>query len=381
MSGYDPDLRRETPLLEKLRKVIRRDSVISVSEYMDYCLQDLDFGYYRSKTALGAEGDFITAPEISQLFGELIGLWAVVVWKQMGEPGKFNLVELGGGRGTLLNDALRAARLVPQFLSAADVHLVEVNPLLRHQQEEALGAIGEHVASIEWHDEAAEVSAASLGDIPTILIANEFLDTFPPEQYVRKEGGWLRRGIELDEYDGLAFNAYGDSFTSKVPIENRMLDSLYPNAGDGDIVERTPFAYVPCDILDHATCAALFIDYGHTEPTSGDTLQAMRDHAYEHPLTSPGEADLTVQVDFSQFAGDVRRRNPNLTVDGPITQAEFLGRLGIVERASMLMGKNPAHAPQIEAAVARLITPQGMGTRFKAIGVRSTDLPPLPAFE
>ncbi len=381
MSAYDPDLRRETPLLEKLRQIIQRDGVISISEYMDYCLQDLDFGYYRSKTALGASGDFITAPDISQLFGELIGLWAVVVWKQMGEPPQFNLVELGAGRGTLLKDALRAARLVPQFLSAAHVHVVEVNPILRHHQEEALGGFNDFVAAMQWHDEASEVSAAALGDQPTILIANEFLDTFPPEQYLRKDGGWLRRGVTLSADNTLAFTAYGDSFNSTEPIANRMLDSLYPNAQDGDIVERTPFAYIPCDILDHTTCAALFIDYGHTEPTVGDTLQAVREHRHEHPLTSPGEADLTVQVDFSHFASDVRQRNPDLTVDGPITQAEFLGRLGIVERASMLMGKNPSHASAIETAVARLITPQGMGTRFKAIGVRSKTLPPLPAFE
>ncbi|MCB1512462.1 MAG: SAM-dependent methyltransferase [Hyphomicrobiaceae bacterium] len=348
---------------------------------MDYCLQDLDFGYYRSKTALGASGDFITAPDISQLFGELIGLWAVVVWKQMGEPDRFNLVELGAGRGTLLKDALRAARLVAPFLSAAHVHVVEVNPILRHHQEEALGDFNDFVAAMQWHDEAAEVSAAALGDQPTILIANEFLDTFPPEQYVRKDAGWLRRGVTLGEDNALAFTAYGDSFNSTEPVSNRMLDNLYPTAQTGDIVERTPFAYIPCDILDHTTCAALFIDYGHTEPTVGDTLQAVREHKHEHPLTSPGEADLTVQVDFSQFANDVRQRNPELTCDGPITQAEFLGRLGIVERASMLMDKNPSHAAAIEAAVARLITPQGMGTRFKAIGVRSKTLPPLPAFE
>ncbi|MEQ8825577.1 MAG: SAM-dependent methyltransferase [Filomicrobium sp.] len=381
MTTYDPELRRATPLLARLKDKLRKDRIISVSEYMDYCLQDLDYGYYRSKTAIGAAGDFITAPEISQLFGELIGLWAVVVWKQMGEPDKFNLVELGAGRGTLLQDALRASRMVPDFQKAADVRVIEVNPLLKHQQEEALSAFEDQLGGLHWHDEAAEVSAASLGDIPTIVLANEFLDTFPPEQYVRKGEGWLRRGVTLDDAENLTFTAYGDSYASTEPLENRMLDKLYPTATDGDIVERTPFAYIPCDLLDHSMCAALFADYGHVEPTIGNTLQAVREHAHEHPLTSPGEADLTIQVDFSQFAGDVRLRNPELTTDGPITQAEFLGRLGIVERASMLMSKNPDHAARVEADVARLITPQGMGARFKAIGVRSKTLPTLPAFE
>jgi NADH dehydrogenase [ubiquinone] 1 alpha subcomplex assembly factor 7 len=344
---YDPDARRDTPLALKLKDRIRRGGPISVAEYMQACLQDPEHGYYVRQPAIGRDGDFITAPEISQVFGELLGLWAAVVWQQMGSPPRLNLIELGPGRGTLMRDCLRAARKVSGFCDALSIHLVESNALLIERQRAALNELGH---PISWH---ATLDLVSNG--PAIVIANEFLDTLPVSQFVN---GSTRR-VTLDPADRLAFQ---------------------PEAGD--VLEQQHHGAVIESLCTRAKAepvAALFVDYGHVSTAPGETLQALRHHHPEHPLCSPGEADLTVHVDFAAFAAT--SRTAGLAVDGPISQGEFLGRLGIVERASHLMNANPARAAEIELGVARLIAPQGMGSRFKAIGVRSPNLPKLPGFE
>jgi SAM-dependent MidA family methyltransferase len=347
MTTYDPDARRDTPLARKLTERIRRHGPITVADYMHACLFDAEHGYYVSQPAIGGAGDFVTAPEISQVFGELIGLWCAVAWQSMGAPGRVRLVELGPGRGTLMRDALRAARLLPPFFAAIDVDLVETNRHLRGVQRATLADMG---ATIGWHDDLATVPAA-----PTIVIGNEFLDTFPVSQTM--DHGPRRVGV--DPGGRLVFE---------------------PAAGP--IRERQDHAHLTHALAARAASSALaglFLDYGHVETSAGDTLQAVRAHAAEHPLCSPGEADLTVQVDFAAFAAAARGHG--FAVDGPVPQGAFLGRLGIVERASRLMGANPAKAGEIEFAVARLINPQGMGSRFKAIGIRSPALPPLPGLE
>ncbi len=376
MSGgdapYDPDLRRDTPLALKLKDRIARDGPISVQEYMEACLFDGDFGYYRTQPAIGKAGDFITAPEISQVFGEIIGLWAGVVWQSMGSPSRFNLVELGPGRGTLMRDGLRAARLVPGFIEAADVRLVECNPVLIEEQKRALAEMG---ARLSWHVDLYELPSG-----PKILIGNEFLDTFPVCQSVLCEDGVRERRVGLDEEGALQF------------VPGRLNMERIEHAALGTIDETNDFVELSHDLADlteQGQLAALFIDYGHTEHSFGDTLQAVRNHKYEHPLTSPGETDLTVQVDFQSFALQVAAASKNvccephrggreLAIDGPVTQGEFLGQLGIVQRASRLMSVNPARAGEIEAGILRLMAPNGMGTRFKAIGVRTSDVPELP---
>lgn len=345
--SYDPEARRDTPLALKLKERIRREGPLSVAEYMHACLHDPEHGYYVKQPAIGRGGDFITAPEISQVFGELIGLWSAVAWQQMGSPPRVNLVELGPGRGTLMRDALRAAGKVRGFFDAIDVHLVESNALLIERQQATLSACGRPIA---WHASLAPVPSA-----PSIVIANEFLDTVPASQMING----IARCVALDPSGHLAFT----------PVE-------------GTIRERQDHIALIADLAQKSTespLAALFFDYGHTATAPGDTLQALRAHQPEHPLTSPGEADLTVHVDFEAFAAVAHGHA--LAVDGPITQGEFLGRLGIVERASRLMSANPAKAGEIELAVARLIAPQGMGSRFKAIGVRAPNLPKLPGFE
>lgn len=385
MTSYDPDTRRDTPLAVKLKDLIRTTGTISVEDYVHRCLFDPEHGYYRQQTAIGRDGDFITAPEINQSFGELVGLWAVTVWHQMGAPKAFHLIEYGAGRGTLMRDALRAARLVPQFIEAAKISLCDINPVLRDMQRKTLGELNlpeGKVSFIEDLDEASHDAANPTGQ-PAIVIANEFLDVCPPQQYVRVEESWQSRRIGLDGVNQLQFvdpNALEAADRSNAATATA-LDKRFPGGKAGDIVTDADYGFAS-DVLGRwPRLAALFIDYGHGEPAIGDTLQAVRNHAFEHPLASPGQADLTHQVDFHAFAQQVANHHDHLVVDGPITQAEFLGRLGIMERASRLMSANPAKAADIEVGIMRLMSPQGMGTRFKAIGVRSSDLPILPGFE
>ncbi len=366
---YDPEVRRDTPLALKLKARIWRDGPITVEQYMMACLYDAEHGYYVHRPAIGADGDFITAPEISQTFGELIGLWVAVVWQQMREPTAFNLVEFGPGRGTMLRDALRSLRAVPRAQKATRVLLVESNAALRAAQARTLDGL---LTPVAWIDRLAQVATA---DLPTIMLGNEFLDTAPVEQFVRTRSGWVDRRVGRDAAGRLTFTA-GPVAPVNVTAK---LDQRFPAAAIGAIGELQAFDHELMAALTlPSPRVALFIDYGHARSGVGDTLQAVRKHGYEHPLTSPGEADLTAQVDFQQITDAIAAAR--LAVDGPTTQAEFLGSLGIMERASRLMAANPGKAAQIEAGVARLMSPTGMGSRFKAIGLRSPTLPPLPGF-
>lgn len=364
--SYDSQARRDTPLALKLKQRIARDGAIPVDAYMRACLYDPEHGYYVKLPAIGAGGDFITAPEISQVFGELIGLWCAVVWQQMGSPARLRLTELGPGRGTLMADALRAARVMPAFVAALDVELVETNEVLIESQRQTLGSVG---VPLVWGGRLAPPQAAT----PWIVLGNEFLDTIPVCQRVLQDGNWVRRTVVLDATGQLQF---GVDLHDAVPDQGR-----FPGAPPGDIDEMQSTVPVLQPLAEHAgrgRIAALLIDYGHTVSAVGDTLQAVRQHRFEHPLTSPGEADLTCQVDFQQFADNARALG--LSVDGPVTQAEFLGSLGLAERTSRLMAANPAQAGSLEVGVARLMSPTGMGTRFKVIGLRSPAVPLLPAF-
>lgn len=357
---YDPDARRDTPLAVKLRDRIRRDGPISVADYMRACLQDTEHGYYRGKPAIGRSGDFITAPEVSQVFGELIGLWCAVVWQQMGSPAAFALIELGPGRGTLMADALRAARVMKGFRDAAHVTLVETNQLLRAAQSDALHAVS---VTPTWTD----VFPALTG--PAIVIANEFLDTAPVCQFIATSSGWQERTVTIDDQGRLQFGSQASDAAAAIAPH-------WPAPAHDSIIERRVDP-LPAWLTGAppVPLAVLLIDYGHSEPHLGETLQAVRQHTFEHPLTSPGEADLSCQVDFKAVADAIQ---PALAIDGPTTQAEFLGSLGIMERASRLMAANPAKSNGIEMGVARLMNPQGMGGRFKVLGARSRTLPPLP---
>ena len=284
----------------------------------------------------------------------------------MAQPASLRLVEYGPGRGTMMKDALRAARVVPGFTDAVSVHLLEMSPVLAREQHNALGGAN---VPLTWGRNLAGFEP------PAIIIANEFLDSWPVEQWIKCEDGWRWRAVGLDHHGELCFTIVPGTRIRED------LDHAMPDAAFGSIVEsQRPerLAEALHALSRTGPVAALLIDYGHVEPVSGDTLQAVRGHTYESPLTSPGEADLSAQVSFFELTSEMHKAG--LEIDGPVTQAEFLGSLGIIERASRLMSANPERAGEIEAGVARLIAPNGMGTRFKVIGVRSPGLPPLPGF-
>ncbi len=368
--SYDPTFRRDTPLALKLKDRIRREGSLRIGQYVEACLSDAQHGYYVNKTVIGAAGDFVTAPEISQIFGELIGLWAVATWQQMGEPTAFNLVEFGPGRGTLMRDALRAMKVRPKILDALQIVLLDTSAPLKDSQWLALS---DFKGPVSW---PGKLVYAEHSELPAIFIGNEFLDTEPIEQFVRLQIGWAARTVGLDESGALAF---GTDLPCDTAVAAR-LDAQFATAALGDICEIYSLNHdvVTALLQLPQQMAALLIDYGHLQSQPGDTLQAIRAHKFEHPLTSPGEADLTAQVDFEQIIQSFT--TPNTAIDGPLTQGEFLGRLGIIERASKLMSANPGQAGDIEASVARLMSPSGMGSRFKVIGIRSATLPKLPGF-
>lgn len=372
--SYDPELRRDTPLARKIKEQIKRDKRMRVGEYVSNCLDDETYGYYRGRAGIGGSGDFVTAPEISQVFGELIGLWSAVVWQQMGSPKPCRLIEIGPGKGTMMRDALRAMRIVPGLMEAVEVVLIDVDPALIEMQKAALA---EMPIKVEWLARIEDLQPAGA----SIVLGNEYLDTRGVQQYILSDGQVYERTVELDADGRLVFGRKDKPEAFDV----ERLGIEFGDLVDGAIIETQPNVQ-PMDALRRIAAAgpmaALLIDYGQTgvaEVSVGDTLQAVRQHKYEHVLTSPGEADLTAQVNFTEVSQN--GLDAGLMVDGPITQGEFLGRLGIIERASKLMGANPGKAGEIEAGVMRLMAPNGMGTRFKVIGIRGPIVGKLPGFE
>lgn len=353
-------------LKAELIRLIREEGPLSISRYMALCLGHPRHGYYMTRDPFGAQGDFTTAPEISQMFGELIGLWAATIWRAMGEPDSIRLIELGPGRGTLMADALRAAKAVPGFRAALTLHLVEMSPVLRKAQARTLA----EVVSPIWHD---SVEAALEG--PAIVIANEFLDALPLDQFVRTRAGWQERLVGLDASGELAF---GFAPTAETAITIA--------APDGTVLEQ-PLAAL--DVLAavsrhvaQAGGAALFIDYGAARTGFGDTLQAVKQQRYADPLAEPGEADLTVHVDFERMAQAGLRAGA--AAHGPVTQRDFLAAIGLAQRAQALSAKaTPEQVEAISAAFDRLTEPgaTGMGELFKVLALSHPGLPALPGFD
>ncbi len=347
-----------TPLAARLADAIRRDGPLPVSEFMAAALLDSEHGYYATRDPFGAAGDFITAPEISQMFGELIGLWAAVAWQAMGAPARVVLAELGPGRGTLMADLLRAAATVPSFRAALDIWLVEASPVLRRRQEAALDGQGAH-----W---AAELAGLPPG--PLLLVANEFFDALPIEQYVRAPEGWTRRMVGLDADGRLAFAAGPPADPGPAPA-----------APPGAIFETCPEGRRLAGALGRRLAtqggAALLIDYGHGRSAAGETLQALRRHRPVPVLDAVGEADLTAHVDFEALAAAAIPAR----AWGPVPQGDFLRGLGIETRAARLTaGKPPAQAADILGRMHRLIDAAEMGTLFKVMALADPALPPLP---
>jgi NADH dehydrogenase [ubiquinone] 1 alpha subcomplex assembly factor 7 len=360
-----------TSLETELKRLIAIDGPMPLTQYMALCLTDPVHGYYVTRDPFGAGGDFTTAPEISQMFGELIGLWTAAVWLQLGAPDRVHVVELGPGRGTLMADALRATRVVPGFAAAARIDLVETSPLLRQRQEAALECFAH---SIAWHPHFADVSGA-----PLIVIANEFFDALPVHQTVRAADGWHERMVGLDREGQLTLALHPEpllGFEATLPpsLRRAPLGAIREWRSDELMVEIA-------QRVVQARGAALIIDYGEIESGLGDTLQAIGRHRYASVLKTPGEVDLTAHVDFAALGRAAAKAGAH--VWGPRTQGAFLTRLGINERAAILKAASPVHACEIDAGLARLTAegPDGMGDLFKVLAIADRQLGALPGLE
>jgi len=351
-------------LKDRLIERIARTGPMTVADYMTECLLHPEHGYYTTGDPLGGAGDFITAPEISQMFGELLGVWLAQVWMDQGAPSPFNLVELGPGRGTLMADALRATRSVPGFHGAMQLHLVEASPTLRMAQEGLLSDFAPN-----WHE-----TLATVPDGPLFLVANEFFDALPIRQYQRGGAdGWHERMIGADGENLI----WGLSPPSTVAALSERLH----NVSEGQIVELCPAGEAIAGEIGRRVAAfggaALIIDYGDWA-SIGDTFQAMAGHAYADPLADPGGADLTAHVAFGALA---RAANP--AVPSALTpQGVLLKRLGITPRAqTLLKGLSGLARDQLVAAHRRLTHPEEMGNLFKVLALMPPSAAPPPGLD
>ena len=343
-------------LQARIAGLIAAQGPISVAQYMTLALHDPQDGYYVTRPVLGAAGDFTTAPEISQMFGEMLGLWCVQVWHDQGQPRRKRLVELGPGRGTMMRDALRAAKVAAEFLDGLEVVLVEASPVLQQAQAEKLKDCG---VKLRWvpHFES------SLTDQPLFLLANEFFDAMPLRQYVKTARGWCERMVVVRD-DVLDFAL------APTPVPAALIAASRAGAPEGSVYEVAPAATALAQEIGRVVAekggGALFVDYGYGEAAGfGETLQAVGGHKFADVLADPGENDLSAHVDFAALAQ--AGRHGGAAAYGPRDQGEFLADLGITGRAEQLMSTNPAAAQSLFAAIERLIGPGQMGTLFKAM--------------
>jgi len=345
------------PLAERFRRLIAESGPITVQHYMG----ESNARYYAARDPLGAAGDFVTAPEISQMFGELIGLALTDLWHRAGRPDPVHYVELGPGRGTLLGDALRA---MAQHGFVPEVHLVEGSPALRRVQQEA-------VPGAQFHDDLSTLPQ----DAPLLLVANEFLDALPMRQLVRTDSGWRERMVGLDDQGAFAFFAGSKPMDAAVP-------PMLADAAPATILETCPGAVAVVEdvarLLSHQGGAALFIDYGHAEPRTGSTLQAVRRHTKVDVFAAPGEADLTAHVDFAAAAVAAEAQGARWL--GTVEQGDWLHALGLEQRAAALSTRFANRTEELASAVERLAHPEQMGTLFKVMGLAAPHWPPFAGF-
>jgi len=359
-----------SPLQSEIKKLIKSSGPMPVWRYMELCLTHPEHGYYVSRDPLGREGDFITAPEVSQMFGELLGLWTASVWKAIGSPPVLRLVELGPGRGTMMADALRALRVLPPLFQSLSIHMVEINPVLRDKQKATLSG----ASNIDWHDTIDDIPEG-----PAVILANEYFDVLPIHQAVRRETGWHERVVDLDDSGKLIFGAAPEP----IPRFEVLLPPLVRAAPVGAVFEWRPDA----EIMKIATRvrdqdgAALIIDYGHLRSDAGETFQAIARHSYADPLKTPGQADVTAHVDFQALARAAE--DLGARVHGPATQGDFLKRLGIETRAVTLMAKATHEVSEAISAALKRLTDSGrggMGSMFKVLAISEPNLTSLAGF-
>jgi len=359
-----------SPLQSEIKKLIKSSGPMPVWRYMELCLTHPEHGYYVSRDPLGREGDFITAPEVSQMFGELLGLWTASVWKAIGSPPVLRLVELGPGRATMMADALRALRVLPPLFQSLSIHMVEINPVLRDKQKATLSG----ASNIDWHDTIDDIPEG-----PAVILANEYFDVLPIHQAVRRETGWHERVVDLDDSGKLIFGAAPEP----IPRFEVLLPPLVRAAPVGAVFEWRPDA----EIMKIATRvrdqdgAALIIDYGHLRSDAGETFQAIARHSYADPLKTPGQADVTAHVDFQALARAAE--DLGARVHGPATQGDFLKRLGIETRAVTLMAKATHEVSEAISAALKRLTDSGrggMGSMFKVLAISEPNLTSLAGF-
>jgi NADH dehydrogenase [ubiquinone] 1 alpha subcomplex assembly factor 7 len=348
---------------------IRREGPLSVAAFMAMALHDPDYGYYARRDPLGRAGDFVTAPEISQIFGELIGLCLADWWQRAGGPDPIILAELGPGHGTLLADLLRAAATMPDFRRALRLHLIDASPVLRAMQQRHLAA-----AEPRFVD-----SIDSLPPGPLLVVANEFLDALPVRQLVRGRAHWSERLVALDPAGDLAF-ADGPEHPALSLLVPAALRELPP----GTVVEICPAAAALAAWLGgrfkQAPGLALLIDYGAFPSAAGATLHAVRHHQRANVLDDPGSADLSAHVDFASIKTVAEATGA--AVHGPLPQGRFLVALGAEARLeALLAGATPAQRLALQSGVARLIDPAQMGTLFKVLAMTSPELSAPAGFD
>ena len=365
-----------TALGARIAAAIEAQGPMSIAQFMTMALLDPKDGYYATRDPLHV--DFITAPEVSQMFGELVGLWLAQTWADQGRPARPLLVELGPGRGTLMRDVLRALKLVPNFCGQIDIVLVEASPVLETIQQTTLEGIDVPIRSVASFEGVPK-------DRPLFLIANEFFDALPIRQFVKTERGWCERMVSLDTTGALAFALSPVAYPSSNLPPNR------DGAPIGGVYETSPAGEALAEEIGHRIArnggAALIVDYGYDAPGFGETLQAVAGHKFSDVLTEPGTRDLSAHIDFTAL-GDGAVRG-GASVCGPVEQGAFLTALGIVGRAEKLArgqargGRWTGHlseAPEVRRQLERLILPEQMGTLFKALAILPKSAPTPAGF-
>jgi len=356
-----------TALKQQMIKRIEAAGPMTLAAYMAECLMHPEHGYYQQQAVFGTDGDFTTAPEVSQMFGEMIGLWLADRWIKMGRPASVKLIELGPGRGTLMADIMRATEPVEDFQAAIEVHFVEASTQLRAIQ-------ATHVPSAHWHDTLLQVPIKD--SVPSLIVANEFFDALPIHQYEKTGGKWVERMVGCIEGElSLVAGPCGPQF------------SLVPEAikagPEGSIAEVCPAALsIVGDIAERVNLhggAALVVDYGYRKTAAGDTFQALQKHDFCDPFAAPGEADLTAHVNFEMLKTAATQKG--LKAYGPAMQGMFLMAIGLGARAQVLAQQgDEAFQASILSDLKRLTATDQMGTLFKVLALQSHDLPAPPGF-
>ncbi|KAK9698394.1 hypothetical protein RND81_08G101300 [Saponaria officinalis] len=390
----------DSELVKHLKSIIKfRGGPISVAEYMEEVLTNPNAGFYINRDVFGAEGDFITSPEVSQMFGEMIGVWAMCLWEQMGRPGKVNLVELGPGRGTLMVDLLRGASKFKSFIESVHIHLVECSPTLKELQHRNLKCEDEDDSSptsekktisrlagtpVSWHAAFEQIPSG----VPTIIIGHEFYDALPVHQFQKASRGWCEKMVDVAEDSSFHFVLSPTPTPAKLFLAKRCKWAVREEVDKLNQIEICPKAMELTESISKRISAdgggALIIDYGLNGLVS-DSLQAIRKHKFVDILDKPGTADLSAYVDFESIRHSAKEASGDVSVHGPMTQSQFLGSLGINFRVETLMQNctSDEQAELLRAGYWRLVgegeapfwegpedkAPIGMGTRYLAMAI------------